>query len=92
MVETLDTGLTAAELAEAAVRDSDNTATNLIFDRIGGASGLDAALEKLGDNVTEVVDVEPDLNTIAPGSTANTTTAEAFTKNCLLYTSDAADE
>ena len=77
--EALDTGLTAAELAEAAVRDSDNTATNLILDRIGGPSGLDAALEELGDDITEVVDIEPDLNTVAPGSTANTTTADAFT-------------
>ncbi|NKR68421.1 hypothetical protein GS536_09965 [Rhodococcus hoagii] len=42
--ETLDTGLTADELAKAAVRDSDDTAMNLIFDCIGGA-GLDAALE-----------------------------------------------
>ncbi|NKS69993.1 hypothetical protein GS584_14230 [Rhodococcus hoagii] len=42
--ETLDTGLTADELAKAAVRDSDDTAMNLTFDCIGGA-GLDAALE-----------------------------------------------
>jgi len=79
--DALGTGLTAAELAEAAVRDSDNTAMNLVLDRIGGPSGLDAALEELGDDITEVVDVEPDLNTVAPGSTANTTTADAFTGN-----------
>lgn len=75
----LDTGLTAAELAEAAVRESDNTATNLVFDRIGGPAELDAALSRLGDDVTDIVDVEPGLNTVGPDSTGNTTTADAFT-------------
>ncbi|MBM7413412.1 MULTISPECIES: class A beta-lactamase [Nocardiaceae] len=75
----LDTGLTAAELAEAAVRESDNTATNLVFDRIGGPAELDAALSRLGDDVTDIVDVEPGLNTVDSDSTGNTTTADAFT-------------
>lgn len=72
-------GLSYARLAEAAVRMSDNTALNLVLTRIGGPSGLDAALAELGDTTTEVVHGEPDLNTIEPGSTEDTTTPAAFT-------------
>lgn len=72
-------GLSYGQLAEAAVRMSDNTALNLVLTRIGGPSGLDAALTGLGDTTTEVVHGEPDLNTIEPGSTEDTTTPAAFT-------------
>lgn len=72
-------GLTYAQLAEAAVRFSDNAALNLVLDRIGGPAALDGALEDLGDATTEVANDEPTLNTIEPGSTADTTTAAAFT-------------
>lgn len=71
-------GLTYAQLAEAAVRMSDNTALNLVLTRIGGPSGLDTALAEFGDTTTEVVHGEPDLNTIEPGSTEDTTTPAAF--------------
>lgn len=71
-------GLSYAALAEAAVRQSDNTALNLVLTRIGGPSGLDAALHDLGDEVTQVVHDEPDLNTIEPGSAEDTTTPAAF--------------
>ncbi len=71
-------GLTLAQLAEAAVRQSDNLALNLVLDRIGGPAGLGRALTELGDRTTEVVHDEPALNTIEPGSTADTTTPAAF--------------
>lgn len=72
-------GLSLDALAEAAVRDSDNQAQNLVLASIGGPRGLDAALERLGDNVTDVVHTEPVLNTLTPGSNADTTTPAAFT-------------
>lgn len=75
----VEDGLTYAQLAEAAVRVSDNAALNLIVDRIGGSAALDDALAELGDATTEVVNDEPTLNTIEPGSTDDTTTAAAFT-------------
>lgn len=75
----IDDGLTYAELAEAAVRQSDNTATNLVLERIGGPAALDAALAEIGDETTSVVNREPALNRIEPGSTDDTTTAAAFT-------------
>ena len=72
-------GLTTVQLAEAAVRESDNTALDLVLQRTGGPAALDAALTAMGDSTTEVVGTEPELNTIEPGSTADTTTAAAFT-------------
>ena len=72
-------GLTLAQLAEAAVRKSDNTALNIVLDRVGGPAGLDQGLEDIGDTTTEVVGREPDLNTIEPGSTDDTSTPAAFT-------------
>jgi len=78
-------GLTFAQLAEAAVRESDNTAMNLVLQRIGGPAGLDSALSRLGDTTTEVVNTEPDLNTIEPGTSDDTTTPAAFTADLAAY-------
>lgn len=83
-------GLTYAQLAEATVRFSDNAALNLILDRIGGPAALDGALEDLGDATTEVVNDEPTLNTIEPGSTEDTTTAAAFTASLATIVDGAA--
>ncbi|PPI26081.1 class A beta-lactamase [Rathayibacter sp. AY1B5] len=77
--ESTATGLPLSQLAEAAVRRSDNTALNLVLRRIGGPSALDRGLEALGDTTTEVVNEEPALNTIEPGSIEDTTTPAAFT-------------
>ncbi|MFD3448556.1 class A beta-lactamase [Microbacteriaceae bacterium 4G12] len=74
-------GLPLAALAEAAVRSSDNAATNILLDRLGGPAALDAGLEELGDTTSEVVHDEPALNRVAPGATADTTTPLAFTAN-----------
>lgn len=76
-------GLTLAQLAEAAVRESDNLATNLVLERIGGPAGLTEALAALGDGSTRLVDVEPALNDVVPGEEANTTTPAAFTADLL---------
>ena len=74
-------GLTLAELAEAAVRESDNTATNLIIERLGGPAALDSGLELLDDSTTAIVDDEPALNVVSADSADNTTTPAAFTAN-----------
>ncbi len=72
-------GLPLRQLAEAAVRQSDNTALNLVLAELGGPAGLDAALAAQGDDVTDVVHSEPELNRLTPGSTADTSTPAAFT-------------
>ena len=82
-------GLTLAELVDASVRFSDNTATNLVFDRLGGPTELDTSLAALGDETTEVVNVEPALNDVEPGGTDDTTTPAAFTADVTtILTSD----
>ena len=79
--EYLDEGLPLRDLAEAAIRDSDNAATNIVFDHIGGPKGLDSALEDLGDTTTDISDEEPEINVVEEGDPRNTTTPEAFTNN-----------
>lgn len=76
--EALEEGLTLDELVEAAVRESDNTATNLVLDRLGGPSALEEALRSAGDEETNVDAVEPGINDVSPGDPANTTTPAAF--------------
>ncbi len=71
-------GLTLDELAEAAVRESDYTATNLVMQSLGGPEAVQAHLRLLGDDSTVVSQREPDLNTVVPGQDVNTTTPAAF--------------
>ncbi|MBO0985749.1 class A beta-lactamase [Rathayibacter sp. SD072] len=59
-------GLPLGEVAEAAVRVSDNTAHNAVLEELGGPAGLQEALRGLGDDVTRVDRLEPELNTSTP--------------------------
>ncbi|MFI8195416.1 class A beta-lactamase [Streptomyces sp. NPDC085942] len=74
----VDTGMTLKELCDASVRYSDNTAANLLFDHVGGPAGLDAALEKLGDDVTRMDREEPELSRWTPGEERDTSTPRAL--------------
>ena len=40
--------MTLGEIAEAAVRYSDNTAGNILFHKIGGPKGYEKALRQMG--------------------------------------------
>jgi beta-lactamase class A len=77
--------LTLRELAAASVQQSDNTAANLVMERLGGPAAFDAALEELGDTVTEAVRLEPELNEATPGDTRDTTTPHAFANDLRAY-------
>ncbi|MEU3712865.1 class A beta-lactamase [Streptomyces catenulae] len=79
------TGMTLGALCDAAVRYSDNTAANLLFDKLGGPKGLNAALKKLGDDVTRMERPEPLLSTWDPKSTRDTTTPRALAKDLRAY-------
>jgi beta-lactamase class A len=74
----VETGMTLGAIADAAVRFSDNTAGNLLLDRLGGPEGFTAALGAVGDNVTQSVRREPDLNEAVPGDARDTTTPRAI--------------
>ncbi|MDK9696104.1 MAG: class A beta-lactamase [Siculibacillus sp.] len=70
-------GMTLAEIAEAAVTVSDNTAGNLLLKAIGGPEGLTAFLRSLGDGVTRLDRWETELNEAKPGDHRDTTTPAA---------------
>jgi beta-lactamase class A len=69
--------MTLAELCDAAVTLSDNTAGNLLLAAIGGPAGLTAYLRSLGDKVTRLDRIEPFLNDVAPGDRRDTTSPAA---------------
>ncbi|MEU5951082.1 class A beta-lactamase [Streptomyces sp. NPDC047525] len=81
----VETGMTVGELCDAAVRYSDNTAANLLFDTLGGPKGLDAVLEELGDDVTRMDRREPDLSTWVPGEKRDTSTPRALAKDLRAF-------
>ncbi|MGG1675745.1 class A beta-lactamase [Neobacillus sp. NRS-1170] len=74
----VDTGMTLREVIEAAVRYSDNTAGNLLLEKMGGPEGFETALRQIGDNVTQVDRYEPDLNSAVPGDTRDTSTPKSL--------------
>ena len=71
-------GMTVAELCEAAITLSDNTAANLLLTRLGGPTALTAFLRRLGDKVTRLDRMEPELNVSSPGDERDTTTPSAM--------------
>jgi len=71
-------GMTIAELCEAAVTLSDNTAGNLLLASFGGPAGLTAFARALGDDVTRLDRIETELNEAAPGDQRDTTTPRAM--------------
>jgi beta-lactamase class A len=81
----VETGMTLRELADAAVRYSDNTAANLILKRLGGPAGFERALRELGDQVTDPERVETDLNEAAPGDRRDTSTPRALATDLRAY-------
>lgn len=74
----VDTGLPLKDIAEAAIRYSDNTAGNLLFNELGGPAGFEKALREIGDKVTESERFEPDLNYTVPGEPRDTSTPRAL--------------
>jgi len=74
----VDTGMTVAELCEATLTISDNTAANLLLRRINGPKGLTGFLRKIGDTTTRLDRLEPMLNDAVPGDLRDTTTPRAI--------------
>lgn len=70
--------MSMAELAQAAVEVSDNSAANLLLPMLGGPQGLTAFMRAHGDSVTRLDRNEPALNENAPGDPRDTTTPAAM--------------
>lgn len=75
------TGMSVAELCEAAMTVSDNTAGNLLLDILGGPAGLTAFARTLGDSITRLDRTEPTLNEAVPADPRDTTTPAAILGN-----------
>jgi beta-lactamase class A len=71
-------GMSVAELCQAAITLSDNTAANLLLSSLGGPVAVTAFARSLGDPLTRLDRVEPDLNVGSPGDIRDTTTPNAM--------------
>jgi beta-lactamase class A len=73
-----DGGMTLSALCAAAIEQSDNTAGNLLLNAIGGPAGLTNFVRTLGDRVTRLDRIEPELNSAIPGDERDTTAPAAI--------------
>jgi len=73
-----DGGMTLGALCAAAIEQSDNTAGNLLLNAIGGPAGLTTFVRTLGDRVTRLDRIEPELNSAIPGDERDTTKPAAI--------------
>ncbi|MCP5411026.1 MAG: class A beta-lactamase [Alphaproteobacteria bacterium] len=74
--QNLAQGMTIAQLCEAAMIYSDNTAANLLLEQVGGPQAVTAFWRSLGDRTGRLDDNEPKLN--VPDGERNTTTPAAM--------------
>lgn len=70
--------MTAAELMEATITTSDNTAANLLLALIGGPAAMTRQVRTWGDGVTRLDRIEPKMNLVGPGEVRDTTTPAAM--------------
>jgi beta-lactamase class A len=71
-------GMPVADLCEAAITVSDNTAANLLLAILGGPAGLNTYVRSLGDRVTRLDRTEPAMNEAAPGDARDTTSPSSM--------------
>jgi beta-lactamase class A len=75
------TGMTVAQLCEATLTVSDNTAANLLLHSFGGPKGLTAFMRSIGDAKTRLDRFETALNEARPGDPRDTTTPAAMSRS-----------
>jgi beta-lactamase class A len=73
--------MTVAALCQAAVIRSDNTAANLLLERIGGPPGITNFARSIGDPVTRLDRTELSLNEALAGDPRDTTSPAAMVSN-----------
>lgn len=79
-------GMTLAQIVEAALVLSDNTAGNLLLNVLGGPAGLTAWLRQQGDSVSRLDRLETELNEALPGDPRDTTSPGAMLANLRALT------
>lgn len=70
-----------AQLCEAAVSYSDNTAANKVMENIGGVDSFNGFMRSIGDQKTRLDRKEPELNEGTPGDPRDTTTPVAAVRS-----------
>jgi beta-lactamase class A len=70
--------LTVAQLCEAALQRSDNTAANLLLKAIGGPAAITDYARSIGDDKTRLDRWETELNSAIPGDPRDTSTPRAL--------------
>lgn len=84
----LDGGMTIAELTDATLRYSDNTAMNKLIAQLGGPAKVTQFARSIGDKTFRLDRTEPTLNTAIPGDERDTTTPAAMAKTLQNLTLD----
>ncbi|MFI6625671.1 class A beta-lactamase [Streptomyces sp. NPDC050528] len=74
----LATGMTVEQLADVAIRYSDNGAGNLILRELGGPTAVTRFARSLGDRVTRLDRWETELNSAEPDRITDTTSPRAI--------------
>lgn len=70
--------MTIEALCLATVTVSDNAAANLLLGRVGGPPAVTAFVRSMGDQVTRLDRIEPELNDVGPGDARDTTSPSAI--------------
>ncbi|GGT15194.1 class A beta-lactamase [Streptomyces purpureus] len=76
--ENLAQGMTVAELCDATICHSDNTAANLLLTELGGPTAITAFARSIGDRTTRLDRWEPELNSAEPWRETDVTTPGAI--------------
>lgn len=76
--ERVGQDMTMAELCYATLDKSDNTAANLLIERLGGTTAVTGYLRGIGDTVSRLDRLEPEMNSFTPGDPRDTTTPSAM--------------
>lgn len=71
-------GMTLAQLCNAALTVSDNTAINLLMKQLGGPTVVTNFARSIGDTKFNLTRWEPELNSAIPGDVRDTTTPAAM--------------
>ncbi|MFI6291103.1 class A beta-lactamase [Nonomuraea sp. NPDC050790] len=82
----VEDGLTVAQLCEATITLSDNTAGNMVLKQIGGPSGLTRYFRSLKDPLSRLDRWETELNDWTPKERRDTTTPAAISRDLAKLT------
>lgn len=71
-------GMTVIAACSAAVEWSNSTAASLLLGLLGGPASFTSFIRTMGDPITRLDRIEPELNVVSPGDTRDTTSPAAM--------------